>query len=302
MTDIEMLDGFKNYILNRNKSAKKTAQNSVPDVREFLSIMQIKSLDDILALKVSSVQKYLTAINSRNLKDGTRKVKVARVRTFFNYLMEMEYISKNVMKGQKVSASDAEVTWFPHADIVKVLNQAKNITEYTILHTLMGTGMRISELVTLTCDKVLKDNRIQVFGKNAKWRMIVCPESVTNVLFDYIEKTKEIRGKSPYVFVTRNGKMMDRSNIGKDLKDMAKRANIDNWEYFSPHKVRHVYGDHCLNDLHIPIDVISMNMGHANVAITSKIYAKTNKERIREYVDEINPKQFFGKKEPTFDK
>ena len=302
MTDIEMLDGFKNYILNKNKSAKKTAQNSVPDVREFLSIMQIKSLDDILVLKVSNVQKYLTDINSRNLKDGTRKVKVARVRMFFNYLMEMEFINKNIMTGQKVSAADAEVTWFPHADIVKVLNQAKNITEYTILHTLMGTGMRISELATLTCDKVLKDNRIQVFGKNAKWRMIVCPESVTNVLFDYIEKTKEIRGKSPYVFVTRNGKMMDRNNMGKSLKDMAKRANIDNWEYFSPHKVRHVYGDYCLNDLHIPIDVISMNMGHANVAITSKIYAKTNKERIREYVDDINPKQFFGKKEPTFDK
>lgn len=297
----ELLDGFRDYILNTHKSPEKTAQNTIPDVREFLSIMEIDSINKLSALKVSDIQKYLTALRTRNLQDGTRKVKVARVRMFFNYLMQMEYITKNIMFGQKVVAADAEVTRFSHSDVVKILNQAKNITEHAILHTLMGTGMRIDELVSLTCDKVLNDSRVQVLGKGKKWRTIECPSEVTRVLFDYIEKTKTIRGKSPYVFITRTGNKMDRSNISDELKDMAKRAKVDNWEQFSPHKVRHMYGDYCLNDLHIPIDVISKNLGHADVAITSRIYAKTNKERIREYVDEINNKTFFGRKEHNFD-
>jgi len=298
---IKEVDQFKNYMLNHGKSAT-TVSNTVSDVKEFLSIMEIDSLDAIKELKPLDIEDYLSEIRERGNSDNTRKTKVARVRVFFNFLFDNDLIDKNVMRGQKIKCGIPEIVEFKHSDVVKVLNNANSIREYTILHTLMGTGMRVSELVELKCDKVFKDSRVQVFGKGNKWRMIQCPEKVISVLLDYIEKTKDIRGNSPYVFVTKNGNKLDRSNITSMLKDMAERAKIDNFEHFSAHKVRHMYGMYALNDLKIPLDVVSKNLGHSSVAITSQIYAKTNTERVKEYIDGVNENTFFGRKEHTFDK
>ena len=297
---IKEVDQFKNYMLNHGKS-EITVRNTVPDVKEFLSIMEIDSTEKIVDLTPLDIEDYLSEIRENGCSDNTRKTKVARVRMFFNFLFTQNIIQKNIMVGQRIKFGIPEIIDFPHSDVVKILNQCEDIELYTILHTLMGTGMRISELIKLRCDKILKDNRLQVFGKGDKWRPIECPSEVTRVLFDYIEKTKDIRGKSQYVFVTKTGNKMDASNIRKDLKKKAESAKIDNWESFSPHKVRHMYGDYCLNELHIPIDVVSKNLGHADVAITSKIYARTNGERIREYIGGINENTFFGRKEHSFD-
>ena len=67
------------------------------------------------------------------------------------------------------------------------------------------------------------------------------------------------------------------------------------------HKIRHTYATYCLNVLKIPIDIISKNLGHADVAVTSKIYAKTNAERTREFLDRVDEGRFFGRKELEFD-
>jgi len=55
---IKEVDQFKNYMLNHGKSAT-TVSNTVSDVKEFLSIMEIDSLDAIKELKPLDIEDYL---------------------------------------------------------------------------------------------------------------------------------------------------------------------------------------------------------------------------------------------------
>lgn len=302
MEDIKQVRLFEMWLRTNSKSKKeKSIQNVMRDVREFISLMEIKSIDDIKNLVPTDVQLYLSKLSDNGNCDNTMKTKLARVRIFFNYLFEYEEIQKNIMKGKKVRCSDPSVQLFPHSDILKVMNAAKNLRDYVMMHTLIGTGIRIDELLNLECSKVFKDSRIQVFGKGAKWRIVECLPKVTDVLLDYIEKTKAIRKGSKLVFCTKSGREIAQNNVLNSFKKMAQAANIPNWQEFSAHKARHDYGDYALNVLKVPIDVISKNMGHASVAVTSKFYAHTSAERTREYLEKIDEGRFFGRKELAFD-
>lgn len=302
MEDIKQVKLFEMWLRTNSKSKKeKSIQNVMLNVREFVSLMQITSIDDIRTLVPTDVQLYLSKLKERGNCDNTMKTKLARIRIFFNYLFEYEEIQKNIMKGKKVRCGDASVQKFEHSDVLKVMNAAETLRDYVMLHTLIGTGIRISELLDLECDKVFQDSRIQVFGKGGKWRIVECFPKVTEVLLDYIKKTQDVRKDSQLVFTTDNAKRIAENNVLVSFKRLAKKAGIPNWEEFSPHKIRHTYGDYSLNVLKIPIDIISVNMGHADVAVTSRVYARTNPERAREFISKVDEGRFFGRKELTFD-
>lgn len=293
------LEQFENFMLNHGKSPV-TVKGTVSDVTEFMSIMDIRTIEDIDVLKPLDIEDYLSEIREKGCSDNTRKTKVARVRVFFNFLFEKELIHRNVMHGVTIKAGNAEIIEFSRNDIVKMLNNAKSIRDYTIIFTLFGTGMRVRELVGLKTNNVLPDGRVQVLGKGNKYRMIHCSIEVTDKILYYIEKTSAIRKNSPYVFVTSSGNKVDQSNIDGMLKHLAEQCQINNWEHFSAHKIRHAYAKYALNVLKIPLDVISKNLGHTDVAITSRIYATTNEERVREYVDAIDAGRMFGRKDFKF--
>lgn len=294
------LEQFENFMLNHGKSVT-TVKGTVSDVKEFMRIMEIESIEDIDALKPLDIEDYLSAIRENGCSDNTRKTKAARIRVFFNFLFDKELISRNIMRGITIKAGNAEIVEFSRNDIVKLLNNANSLRDYTMIYTLFGTGMRVSEMVGLKTKNVLADGRIQVLGKGNKFRVIHCAKEVCEKIFEYVKATENERKESPYVFVTSNAKQVDKRNIDAMLKNLAKQCNLDHCEHFSAHKIRHTYARYALNVLHIPLDVISKNLGHSDVAITSKVYATTNEERVREYIDTIDAGRMFGRKDREFD-
>jgi integrase/recombinase XerD len=294
------LDDYCDYMLNRHKSKPTSLNNIVGDIKQFLSIMEIDTLDQLKQLKKIDIEKYLSAIRNLGNSDSTRKTKVARIRMFFNYLFEYDLIQKNITNSIKVICNEkSDKSLFSHSDAVKVLNKTRTKEEYVLLNTLLGTGIRIDELVNLECENI-QDERIYVLGKGNKHRWVYCIQKVTDVLKDYIETTKEIRN-SNYVFFSRKFPKTHIAicTVSKIIKECAELSEIVNWKKFSAHKFRHIYAMYSLNVLNIPIDVVSKNLGHSDVSVTSRTYAEADKERVRDYFTNVNERGILGRK--TFD-
>jgi site-specific recombinase XerD len=295
------LEEYRSYMLNRHKyKGESSLNNIIGDLKQFLSIMEIDTLEQLKQLKKIDIEKYLSAIRNIGNSDNTRKTKMARVRMFFNYLFEYDLVQKNITTNIKVVCNEkSDKTLFSHSDAVKVLNKARTKEEYVLLNTLLGTGIRISELVTLECDN-MRDESIYVLGKGNKYRWVYCVQKVTDVLKDYIEVTKEIRD-SKYVFFSKKfpKEHIAISTVSKIINECAELSEIDNWKKFSAHKFRHIYAMYALNIGEIPIDVVSKNLGHSDVAVTSRIYAEADTERVKEYFTNVKEKGILGRK--TFD-
>lgn len=85
-----------------------------------------------------------------------------------------------------------------------------------MMETMCSTGIRVSELKFFTVESV-RSGIVRVWNKG-KYRLVVLPEKLCVKLEKYIVDRKL---QSGMVFVTRNGKPVDRSNIWREMKKLA---------------------------------------------------------------------------------
>lgn len=142
-----------------------------------------------------------------------------------------------LLKVQRQSFTD-EARELSEAEYRRLLLAAKargNERLYLLMLTICGTGIRVSELVFITVEAAVTGRaEICMKGKN---RTVILPKELRNRLKRYA-KDKDIR--SGYIFRTKNGRPLDRSNICHDMKRLCEEARVDSSKVF-PHNLRHLF-------------------------------------------------------------
>ena len=155
---------------------------------------------------------------------------------------------------------DRELT---KAEYMRLLNAARakgNPRLYWLMQTLASTGIRVSELRFVSVES-LHSGRAVVDCKG-KQRVIMIPQK----LLVYCDETGV---KSGPVFVTRNGKPLNRSNIWKELQGLCAAARVDARKVF-PHNFRHLFA---VSFYRAEKDIAKLAdlLGHASIN-TTRIY------------------------------
>ncbi|MCD8123151.1 MAG: tyrosine-type recombinase/integrase [Clostridiales bacterium] len=139
-----------------------------------------------------------------------------------------------------------------------------------VMQTLCSMGLRVSELRFITVEAVRRGFAdVTLKGKT---RRVLLPKNLRLLLGECI---KDAGIKVGSVFVTRNGKPLDRSNICRDMKALAEEAGIARSKIF-PHNLRHLFA--CVfyakekNANHLA-DI----MGHSSLN-TTRIYTQGSME------------------------
>ena len=135
-----------------------------------------------------------------------------------------------------------------------------------ILLTLYAGGFRCAELCGLKwSDLQSRDTagQITVFGKGAKTRTVLVPQSVWTSLMSLRGDAAE---NAP-VFRSRKGGHLDESQVWRIVRKAAKRAGIE--KAVSSHWLRHAHASHAL-DRGAPIHLVQATLGHSSVATTGK--------------------------------
>ncbi len=135
-----------------------------------------------------------------------------------------------------------------------------------ILQTICSTGIRISELKYITV-RSLKERRAEIDCKG-KRRVIFLPDKLIRILRLYVNKKKIFEGP---VFVSRNGKALDRSNIWREMKKLCGQANVKESKVF-PHNLRHLFA-RTYNEMEKDLSKLANLMGHSNID-TTRIYVR----------------------------
>lgn len=139
-----------------------------------------------------------------------------------------------------------------------------------LLQTIGSTGIRISELKFITVES-LERGKADIYNKG-KSRVILLPEELTRVLKKNCRKSKIFSGS---IFITRYGNPMDRSNISKKMKQLARTAEVDENKVF-PHNFRHLFARIFYS---IEKDVVRLMdlLGHSSIN-TTRIYTMSTED------------------------
>ncbi len=168
------------------------------------------------------------------------------------------------------------------------LSQKHGHRNRAILEVLYGSGLRVSELTTLTVGDVLFDQEIlRVVGKGSKERLVPISREALKAIRLYLESRAELlreNGKSPVaLFLNNRCEAISRVMIFNIIKKAAADAGIA--KSVSPHTMRHSFASHLLQ-AGAGIRAIQQMLGHADIS-TTEIYTHLESQQKREAVEKL---------------
>ena len=279
---------FFNFICDTNPVYKDS------NIKEF----KINDLNNIKVQDIIEYQEYLKLYNSSDNKKVTNTElgvsrKLSALRSFLNYYYKHEYIESNpAMLISMPKIHEKAIIRLDIDEVVSLLDYIEecsdslterqkiyyNITKYrdlAIVTLLLGTGIRVSELVGLDLDHIdFKNNGITVTRKGGNQMIVYFGDEVCDVLVNYIEnvrnKIKPIIGHGNALFLSIQRKRISVRAVEDLVKKYAKA--IVPYKKITPHKLRSTYGTNLYketNDIYLVADVL----GHKDVNTTRKHYA-----------------------------
>lgn len=265
------LTAFEDYLLREEKSAA-TVEKYLRDARAFvlyaegktvskeLTVAYKKSLEDT-GYKPRSINSMLASLNSflDYIGAGDCKVKTVRVQKQ-TYLTEEKELSKDEYK--------------------RLLAAAKNKEQLNlVIRTICATGIRVSELKYFTVEAV-RSGEVSVKCKS-KTRTIIVPGDLRKLLLSYTKKHGITDGA---VFVTRNGKPLDRSYIWAQMKGLCEAAGVNPSKVF-PHNLRKLFA-RTFYGIEKDIAKLADILGHSSIE-TTRIYIMTTGTEHRKKIESM---------------
>lgn len=164
------------------------------------------------------------------------------------------------------------------------------LRDLAILETLYATGMRVSEEAGLKLGDINSQiGYIKCLGKGNKERVVPLGDNAIKVIADYIERLRpRLAGdKNPNtLFLSTNGKPLDRIDIWRIVKKYALRAGIT--KKISPHSLRHSFATHLLAG-GADLRSVQEMLGHANIT-TTQIYTHVEEDRLKDIHTQFHPR------------
>ena len=247
---------FKNILVEEEK-ADATIQKYVRDVLSFAEWLSGKEITK------TEVVQYKHLLSEKYAPASVNSV-ISSLNHFFACFEWYDLKIKALKIQRRIFApEEKELT---KAEYQKLLcaARAKNERLHLLMQTICSTGIRVSELRYITVESVMR-GRAEIQSKG-KCRCILLSKELCKMLKAYAKEHKIARGP---VFVTKNGKPLDRSNIWSDMKKLCDDAGVPQTKVF-PHNLRHLFAR---TYYAIRKDIVRLAdiLGHSNVN-TTRIY------------------------------
>ncbi len=223
-----MLKTFKKSLYEAERSPI-TISKYLHDVEVFMRFADKRAVDKTIITEYKLFLKNKYALTSANSM-------LAALNAFFRYHGKYELCTKQFRVQKPIFCSEKkELSKKEYFALLAVAEKKKRARISLVMQTICSTGIRVSELEFVTVEAA-KRGEMTVSCK-AKTRIVFLPAALQKKLLRYA-KAKNIQGGG--IFVTKNGKPLNRSNIWQEMKLLCKEAGVIAEKVF-PHNLRHLF-------------------------------------------------------------
>lgn len=266
----EEINAFEDFLRWEEKSPA-TIEKYLRDVRCFCG-----------ELADREITKEKVMEHKRNLTERFQAVTVnshlTAVNRFLVFLGKEECCVKLLkIQRQLFAEEEREMNVEEYRRLVQVAGESR--LGY-LIQTVCGTGIRVSELRYITVEAARRGKAV-IECKN-KTRIIFIPRQVQELLAKYVRENRITEG---CIFVTRNGKPLNRSNIWKQMKTLCEKAQIPPEKVF-PHNLRHLFA-RIFYGTEKDIVLLADLLGHSSINTTRR-YTIESGVKHRKSLEEVN--------------
>lgn len=274
-----------------------TRQAYERDLRLFCKTLGFKNSDALVNVSREQITGYMTQLKEKGLAAATIARKLAAIKAFYRFMTAEGYMDANPAEVVEAGTKGIKLPRVLSEDeVVRLLNQpdittAEGFRDRTMLEVLYATGMRVSELINLTLERVdLNMKYIIAFGKGSKERIVPLGSVAAEFLQQYLEKvrpklTHEDRNTN-IVFLAFGGHELTRQRFWQIIRAYGRKANIN--KVLTPHILRHSFATHLL-DNGADLRSVQELLGHSDIS-TTQIYTHLTNKRLRDIYAKAHPR------------
>lgn len=288
---------FLEYLTVELGLSANTRQAYERDLRLFCKTLGFKNSDALVNVSREQITGYMTQLKEKGLAAATIARKLAAIKAFYRFMTAEGYMDAN--PAEVVEAGNKGIKLprvLSEDEVVRLLNQpdittAEGFRDRTMLEVLYATGMRVSELINLTLERVdLNMKYIIAFGKGSKERIVPLGSVAAEFLQQYLEKvrpklTHEDRNTN-IVFLAFGGHELTRQRFWQIIRAYGRKANIN--KALTPHILRHSFATHLL-DNGADLRSVQELLGHSDIS-TTQIYTHLTNKRLRDIYAKAHPR------------
>jgi len=309
----ELLPDFVQHLRVIKNYSPNTVTAYEKDVTELLDFLKSHNDEDVLDhpdnVEYMMLAEYMQWLAEKRLSKRTMARKLASARSFFHYLAQRGIAENNPaaeMTTPKLNKSLPHFLYYDELDFLLSQPEADlwGKRDRALLEAAYGSGLRVSELVSLSQGDINKNARfVSVIGKGNKQRIVPMGEQAIASIEAYQKELQAVAlqrkedGKPVLCFEPNfaNGQPIFLNRRGGRLTDRAVRDILNKYveaaalkKKISPHALRHSFATHLLEN---GADIRSVQelLGHENLS-TTQIYTHITKSTLRSVYDKTHPR------------
>ncbi|WP_417238151.1 site-specific tyrosine recombinase XerD [Bizionia sp.] len=303
MTWNQALTDFNLYLKIERGLSPNTIASYTFDIEKLIAFLEEHNMNSSPnQITSETVQQFIYDI-AKDINPRSQSRIISGLRSFFGYLVFEDYRTDNPIDliespriGRKLpdTLSLKDIDRIINAiDLTKEYNQVRiGERDRTMLETLYGCGLRVSELVSLKIsDLFFEEGFINVTGKGDKQRFVPISPTTQKYITIYIRDVRSgIDVQKEYndtLFLNNRGKQLTRAMIFTIIKKLATEINLN--KTISPHTFRHSFATHLLEN-GADLRAIQMMLGHESIT-TTEIYVHLDKKQLKKAIQTFHPRK-----------
>ena len=289
------IEEYLDYVIveqNLTLNTKNSYQNELTKYMAFLVRRGVWNIEDV---KYEDITEYLKSLNSQNLKPQSIAHSITAIRNFHKYFVKTGDLKQDVSKNIDHPKLQKQLPTTLSVQDVDCLLNIETVTPFdyrnkAMLELLYGTGLRISELLSLTLNDVdLVNCTVRCMGKGRKERIVPINDFIIDSLSKYLEVRSQLEKKERHnqLFLNNHGKPITRQGFFKMLKKLLAEKGLN--PNTSPHTLRHSFATHLLEN-GADLRVIQEMLGHSDIS-TTRIYTHISNQQVRNDYEKFHPRK-----------
>jgi len=292
----QYVDAYLNFLTVEKGVSLNTLEAYSRDLDRYVEFVEHEGATDIREISSDNVISFLGDLKHGGLASSSINRSLAAIKGFCRYLLAEKIITENPAANIELARVWMHLPdTLSREDMNLLLKQPGMKTPLAVRDTAMlellyATGIRVSELISLTMSNVnWQAGYLIVAGKGGKERVVPIGKAAFDCMNRYIEdsRPKLSRGKAVNtIFLNRSGAGLSRQGFWKIIKKYVRKAGLQKTVY--PHTFRHSFATHLLEG-GADLRSVQVMLGHADIS-TTQIYTHVTRERLKGIHKKYHPR------------
>lgn len=289
------IDAFILYLHNVKKTSCNTEMSYQRDLNKMCKFFKDNGIQTITQVNEEALNTYILYLKENDFANATISRHIAAIKGWNVFLLKEGLVNEDYaenLKAPKIEKKAPEILQME--EVVKLLEEPKGknpkeLRDKAMLELLYATGIRVTELISLTTSQLNMQMNYIICNDGNKDRIIPFGMKAREALLNYLEYSRSVminNPKSDVLFVNCSGQAMSRQGFWKLIKYYAQKAGITT--DITPHTLRHSFAAHLVEN-GADLKSVQEMMGHSDIS-TTQIYAKLNQNKLRDVYSKAHPR------------